>query len=96
MKNILTAILSVCFTLVCIVYGKAQHISESVQSMSIGANNALTLSLPMYSEDFVDDQWKNFLKDFKGKTRKVKRSSELFTDDAEIGYMGERMAHVKS
>lgn len=78
------------------VVGFSQDLTESVQSMSIGANNSLTLDLPMYDDKFVEKHWKDYLRDFKGKAKKVKRSSELFSDDAEISYMSNNSIDIYS
>lgn len=65
----------------------AQYIEEGIMDMSLGANNGFTLDLPEYDYKFTLATWKDYLKDFRGKTKKVKRSSELFTDDATISYL---------
>jgi hypothetical protein len=55
--------------------------------MNLGANNAVVLSLPQFDDKMADDVWKDYLKTFDGKTKRVRRSDESFTDDASIPYI---------
>ena len=64
--------------------------------MSLGNNNGFILELPEYDQKFAAQVWKAYLKQFKGKTKKVKRSSELFTDDATISYMSSNSVDLYS
>ncbi len=96
MKNVITITWVLLLMFTGYVTGFGQDLSESEQSMSIGANNALTLDLPMYDDKFVDKHWKDYLKDFKGRAKKVKRSDELFSDDAEISYMSNNTVDIYS
>lgn len=73
----------------------AQDIDEMMATMSLGEHNAIVLHLP-YEAKFTDNVWKDYLKDFKGKTRKVKRSDELFTDDANISYISNNTVDIYS
>ena len=63
--------------------------------MSIGQHNAVILSLP-YDVKFVDTVWKDYLKTFKGKSRKVKKSDEVFTDDASVSYISNNTVDIYS
>ncbi|MDH3243701.1 MAG: hypothetical protein OEM26_03710 [Saprospiraceae bacterium] len=65
-----------------ILHGQA--IDEEMKSMSLGSHNAIVLSIPDYDSKFANDVWRDYIKSFKGKTKKVKRSKEYFTDDARI------------
>lgn len=96
MKNVITITCVSILMFTGYVAGFSQDLTESVQSMSIGANNSLTLDLPMYDDKFVEKYWKDYLKDFKGKAKKVKRSTELFSDDAEISYMSNNSVDIYS
>jgi len=64
--------------------------------MSLGVNNGFSLELPDYDHKFTADIWRKYLKEFKGKTKKVKRSSELFTDDASIAYLSSNTVDLYS
>ncbi len=65
-----------------ILHGQA--IDEEMKSMSLGSHNAIVLSIPDYDSKFANNVWRDYIKSFKGKTKKVKRSKEYFTDDARI------------
>ncbi len=65
----------------------SQDFEEGQMDMNLGANNGFSLLLPDYDEKFVQDVWRDYIKDFKGKTKKVKRSKEYFTDNADIPYL---------
>ena len=73
----------------------AQDIEEMMASMSLGEHNAIVMQMP-YESKFADNIWKDYLKEFKGKTKKVKRSSELFTDDANISYISNNTVDIYS
>ncbi len=74
---------------------RAQEVQESLETMSLGEQNALILEIP-YDDQFAAKEWKNYLKTFKGKTKKVKRSKELFTDDASIPYISSNTVDIYS
>jgi len=65
-----------------------QDIRESVQTMSLGTHSCLVLDLPQYEERFVYSNWRNFIKSFRGSTKKVRKSNEWFIDDADIASIG--------
>lgn len=73
----------------------AQDIEEMMASMSLGDHNAIILHLP-YEAKFADNIWKDYLKTFKGKSKKVKRSDEVFTDDANISYISNNTVDIYS
>ena len=73
-----------------------QAISESIMQMNLGANNGFSMDLPDYDQKFTAGVWRDYLKDFKGKTKKVKRSTELFTDDANISYLSDNTVDLYS
>lgn len=73
----------------------AQDIQEVKANMSLGEHNALLLALP-YDVKLSDQVWKDYLKTFKGKSRKVKKSDEVFTDDASISYISNNTVDIYS
>lgn len=73
----------------------AQDIDEMMASMSLGDHNAIVLHMP-YEAKFADNIWKDYLKNFKGKSKKVKRSDEVFTDDANISYISNNTVDIYS
>lgn len=67
--------------------GQSQ-ISEDQKSMSLGVNNALVLELPDTKEKFVEKQWKKYIKQFDGKTKRNKKADEYYTENAEMVDIG--------
>jgi len=56
--------------------------------MSMGVKNALILQIPEAKEKFVKKLWKKYLKQFKGKTKRVKKADEMRTSGARIVEIG--------
>jgi dihydroxyacetone kinase DhaKLM complex PTS-EIIA-like component DhaM len=79
MRILIVLILSILFN----PFGQAQ-IMESAKVMSQGDNNALTVKLPDTEVKVVEKEWESFIKGYKGKLRKIKKSSEIFADDAKL------------
>ena len=68
---------------------KKARITEQVRTMSMGSESALVLSIADADEKLVEEVWKNYIKDFyRGKTKKMRREGEWFTDDASITAIG--------
>lgn len=83
MKNIITIFLFlISFTAL------SGQISEQEKSMSVGVYNSLTLELPDSSRKFVENLWKKYLKQFKGKTRRNKKAKEYFTENGNLVGIG--------
>lgn len=79
MKTFVVLILSILF----VPFGQAQ-IVEATKVMSQGDNNALTVRLPDTEVKVVEKEWESFIKGYKAKLRKIKKSSEIFADNAKI------------
>ena len=60
-------------------------IIEEEKNMNLGIKNALVLELPNTDNKLVEKLWKKYVKQFGGKTRKVRRTDEWMTDNANIG-----------
>ncbi|MEP7266264.1 MAG: hypothetical protein ABI844_01465 [Saprospiraceae bacterium] len=60
------------------------QVMESQKVMSKGQNMSLSIEIPDVSADFTDDVFKDFIKDFKGKTKKDKKANEWFSDNAKV------------
>lgn len=60
------------------------QITESKQLMSKGEKNALTVTLPDTEEKVVTKEWESYIKGYKAKLRNIKKSSEIFADDAKL------------
>lgn len=83
-KLIYTLLLFALFT----PWSSAQEISEGLRTMAIGTNNALILELPDSEPKLIEKWWKEFIRDYKGKNRKVKGGDEYLSEDAEIPGLG--------
>ena len=68
--------------------GIRAQISEESRSMSLGVRNALVLDIPDTEANFVEKLWKKYVKTYGGKTKKVRSSDEIFTDDADVVALG--------
>ncbi len=55
------------------------RVIETSESMSEGTNTALMVILEVTDERLVDKVWKNFMKDYGGKTKRVRGSKENLT-----------------
>lgn len=62
----------------------AQEISESVKVMSQGENNAFTVEVIGSDTKAIEKAWLDYLKKYKAKTKKDKKSGEFFTDNAKM------------
>ena len=63
-------------------------ISESERSMSQGTKSSLAVNLPKTSAKFAEKIWKDFIKQYKGDYKKIKKSDEYFLDNAMIAGIG--------
>jgi len=61
------------------------QVMEASKVMSKGQQSTLTLEIPDVSSDYAEEVYKDFIKDFKGKTKKDKKTNEWFSDDAKVG-----------
>jgi len=80
MKILTTLLLS--FISFSFVFG--QNMMEAAKPMSQGDNNAITVTLPDTEVKVVEKEWESFIKKHKAKLRKIKKSSEIFADDAKL------------
>ncbi len=65
------------------------YVEEGEKVMSQGRNNAMTITIPGASDKAISKIWTKKLKKFKGgKTKKVKKSKELLSDNIEIASIG--------
>ena len=66
----------------------APAVREGDKLMSQGSKNALTLDMPKTTAKLAEKLWKDYAKQFKGDTKKDKKSEEWFTDNAMIASIG--------
>ena len=74
-------IFTLIFALLGFVISFAQ-VEESEKPMTSGVENSLNIRLKNANEKDVEKLWKAHIKAYKGKTKKDRRSGEIFTDDA--------------
>jgi hypothetical protein len=63
-------------------------VREGERVMSQGSKNALTVDLPKTTVKEAEKLWKDYAKQFKGDTKKDKKTDEWFTDNAMIAAIG--------
>ena len=63
-------------------------VREGERTMSQGSKNALTIDLPKTTAKFAEKLWKDYAKQFKGDTKKEKKTEEWITDNAMIAGIG--------
>ena len=63
-------------------------VREGERVMSQGSKNALTVDLPKTSAKDAEKMWKDYAKQFKGDTKKDKKTDEWLTDNAMIAAIG--------
>ncbi len=62
----------------------AQNISQEDRSMNMGVNHAFILDLEDAEAKLVQKLWKDYIKDYKGKTKKVKKSKEVMSEGCKL------------
>lgn len=72
------------------------QISEAERPMSQGNKNGVSIELKKSNKKDVEKLWEKFMKDFKGKTKQLKKSDEYFTDDAKIEKMSPNSVDIYS
>ena len=89
-------ILKLIIILIAITFNQlsAQDIIEMMLPMSDGNKNALILTLPKTDAKEVEKTWLKFLKDYDGKTKKNKKTNEIFTDNAFIETMSKNTVDI--
>jgi len=83
--------------LMALVFGASSifaQVKEAKRFMSQGQNNALVVSLQKSSKEEVEKEWMKIVKDFGGKTKKIAKTGEIFTDNADIPAMSRNTVDV--
>ncbi|HNT22038.1 MAG TPA: hypothetical protein PKL70_16495, partial [Saprospiraceae bacterium] len=75
---------SVLIFLILLAVSSRAQVMESSKVMSKGQQTSLNLTIPDVSAEYVDDVYKEFIKTYKGKTKKDKKSNEWYSDDAQV------------
>lgn len=72
----------------------AQEIMEMPMRMSEGTNNAMVINLPKTTAKDAEKAWEKHIKDYDGKTKKNKKTGEIFTDNAMIEAMSKNTVDI--
>jgi len=75
------------FTLLFIPFSNGQ-VSEDDRAMSQGLYNAVIIDLPQTEVKFAEKCWKDYIKEFKGKTKKNRKADEFVTEECQINGLG--------
>ncbi len=59
-------------------------VTEVNESMSQGNQSGLSIEVPEVTNDFILDEWKDYVGKLKGKTKHDKKAGEIFSDDCSI------------
>ena len=70
--------------MLCFVAFSFAQISEGKKTMSKGYNNALSIIVPEADMEYTQKEWITYIKGYKGKTKRQKKTGEIFTDNALI------------
>ncbi len=70
------------------------QVKEAKRFMSQGQNNALVVSLKKSSKSAVEKEWMRIVKEFGGKTKKISKTGEIFTDNADVAAMSRNTVDV--
>ena len=91
-KQILFAVLFAAGT--TWAFAQTAVVKEGNNSMSLGSYNSLSVDLPGTETKEVEKAWDKFLDDYKGKTKKDKKTGEIFTDNAVIKPWGNNTVDI--
>ncbi len=72
------------------------QIKEGSASMSKGSENAFSIELRQTEAKEVSKAWEKYVKKFKGKVKRDKKSGEIFADDCEIEAMSSNTVDIYS
>lgn len=64
------------------------------RAMSKGQQNAYTVMLASSNKKDVEKAWSKYMKEYKGKTKKQKKTNEYLTDNAQISTMSDNTVDV--
>ena len=62
----------------------AQQVSEGAKKMTLGDQSGLHVIIKKTEAEDIEEAWIKYIKDYKGKTKKNKKTGEVFSDNAEI------------
>ncbi len=77
-----------CLIALLMINNLHAQIKEETRKLPSGAANALVIELPSTTEKLVNKVWKDFIKNYDGKTKRERDIDGWFTNDAEIIAIG--------
>lgn len=90
MKSLFTTLLILFLSIAA--FGQ---VKERMESMSLGSQNALVLTIPQTDQKLVEDTWVEFTKDeFNNKAKWDRKTKEFFCDDVDIRTLGPNTVDV--
>ncbi len=92
MKKVSLLIMLMCLSVIAVF----AQIEEGSASMSKGSENAFTLELRQTEEKEVTKAWEKYIKGFKGKVKRDKKSGEIFADDCQVKDMSSNTVDIYS
>ena len=78
----------VCLLLVSMLTLTFAQVSEEEKAMSQGIHNAVVVNIPTTTTKIAEKVWKNYTKQFKGKTKKDRKTEEWKTNGGQIAGIG--------
>jgi len=78
----------VCLLLISILTLTFAQVSEEEKAMSQGIHNSVVVNIPTTTTKIAEKVWKNYAKQFKGKTKKNKKAEEWKTRGGKIVGIG--------
>lgn len=60
------------------------QVMESSKTMSKGAQSSISIEIPDVNPELTEDVFKDYFKNYRGKTKKDKKLNEWFSDDAKV------------
>ncbi|MEM6318319.1 MAG: hypothetical protein AAF960_11660 [Bacteroidota bacterium] len=70
--------------LLTIISSTFAQVSEEEKAMSLGVNNAILVNIPETTTKIAEKVWKDYVKQFKGKTKKNRKAEEWKTTNGQI------------
>ena len=78
----------VCLLLISTLTLTFAQVSEEEKAMSQGIHNAVVVNIPTTTTKIAEKVWKNYAKQFKGKTKKNRKAEEWKTSSGKIAGIG--------
>lgn len=78
----------VCLLLISVLTLTFAQVSEEEKAMSQGIHNAVVVNIPTTTTKIAEKVWKNYAKQFKGKTKKNRKAEEWKTSGGQIAGIG--------